>query len=68
MIKLDPQHVFKEKFTSFVPENFLRKTQIMQKENFQVVFTFLGSICTIIELQKKVLGIQKCQQGYPGIQ
>ena len=51
MIKLDPQHVFEEKFTSFVSESFLRKTQIMRKENFQV-FTFLGSFCTIIELQK----------------
>ena len=53
MMKLDPQHVFKEKFTSFVPKRFLRKTQVMQKENFQVVFTFLGSFCTLIELQKK---------------
>ena len=53
MIKLDTQHVFKEKFTSFVPESFPRKSQIMQEENFQVVFTFLGSFCTIIELQKK---------------
>ena len=53
MIKLDSQHVLKEKFTYFVPESFLRKTQIMQKENFQVVFTFLGSFGTIIELQKK---------------
>ena len=57
MIKLDPQHVFKEIFTSFVPESFLRKTHLMQKENFQVVFTFLVSFCTIIELQKKVLRI-----------
>ena len=62
MIKLDPQHVFKEKFPSFVPESFLRKTQMMQKENFHV-FTFLGSFCTIIELHKKVLRTQQCQQG-----
>ena len=62
MIKLDLQHVFKAKFLSFVPESFLRKTQMMQKENFHV-FTFLGSFCTIIELHKKVLRIQQCQQG-----
>ena len=62
MTKLDPQHVFKEKFPSFVPESFLRKTQTMQKENFHI-FTFLGSFCTIIELHKKVLRIQQCQQG-----
>ena len=62
MIKLDPQHVLKEKFPSSVPESFLRKTQMMQEENFHV-FTFLGSFCTIIELHKKVLKIQQGQQG-----
>ena len=35
----------------------------MQKENFQIVFTFLGSFCTIIELHEKILRIQQCQQG-----
>ena len=62
MFKLDPQHVFKGKFPSYVPESFLRKTQMMHKENFHV-FTFSGSFCTNIELHKKVLRIQQCQQG-----
>ena len=58
----------KENFTAFVPESFLRKTQIMQKENFPVVFTFLVSFCTIIELHKSFKNSTLSTRVNPGIQ
>ena len=53
MKKLDPQHVFREKIPSFVPESFLRKTEMMQKENFHV-FTFLGSFCNFFDRHREL--------------